>query len=204
MGCLIVIVLAAVSVWMAMTPVDRVPVPTQTERQDSRNHVSEIKTELESVKKASREGKPSTFTIKLTENDLNTYLDQDAEAQATIARRKVTQAYVRIADRQVRASITLPVGGASMTVTTTMVPVVDESNWSLFFRVEGVSVGRLGVPGAAARRLAEDLAKSLAAHAYDPDVEVRSVQFEGNALILTGGDRRPNHPTESGRSSGSR
>ena len=185
-GCLFLLLLAAVPVYLALSPPPPPPRLNRTERVKVEAQIAEHKDEVRAIARAAAERKNQAFRLRLSEEEINHYLDTDDRIRSQMESRSIERAWVRLADGRVNASATLTQGGAPVTLTATVVPQISPDH-KLGFRVEGVDVGRLGVPATSAIQKAAVKALSLIDNSsMVPRARFDSATVEDGAIVLTG------------------
>ncbi len=186
-GCLIVLLIIAIPFAMVLLPPPLKPPPPLTPQQkaQSEEHVRELKTQVVTIKKSAEAKKEYPFTLKMTEQDINTFMGMDPQAQDILNRGKLQGAFVRIQDGKVHGSASRYVHGVLMNGTMTVVPELNADK-KLEFRVESLDVGRLSLPSSMVQGITQELIQSVASKIVDPSFKIQAVSVEGDAVIVKG------------------
>lgn len=186
-GCLWILLLVVLSLAFLLSPSQGPPPLDPVKQEQSRVHIADIKREIESVAAAAKEKKRRPFTFRITQDDLNTFLTTDEHALKIMGDKEIEQAYARIAEGHVEATAIRRVGGLPVSVTATLSPVLKDDK-TLGFKIEHIALGRLGLPEAAARRVAGDLAGALTQQAVG-SMKYHTARIEADAIVLSGDTR---------------
>lgn len=184
-GCLFLLLAGLVPVSLVMLPPPAPPPLAPAARARAKEHIAEVKREIQSLQKAIVTHKPRPFTLRLTEQEMNTFLETDNEAQRIMAENRIEKAFVRIEEGQVKATAFCRLNGPTVAVTGAFLPLLREDG-TLDYRLQSLSVGRLGMPDTATRRLADDLARKVGSRLVNPALKFRALSVEGDVITLTG------------------
>jgi uncharacterized protein YpmS len=184
-GCLIALLILAVLTAMVFIPPPPPPTITPQQKAQSEEHVREVKNEIATIKKKAQEKTEYPFTLKMTEQDINTFLQMDPQAQDILNRGKLQGAFVRIQDGKVLGSASRYVHGVLMNGTMTVIPELN-SDKMLIYRVESLDVGRLALPSSMVQSVTQDLIHSVASKMFDTSFKMEAVSVEGDAIVVKG------------------
>ena len=187
-GCLWLLIVLLVPTAFILTPPPAPPPMDPIRQEQSKAHIEEIKHEIAEVTKAAKQHLSYPFELRITADDMNTFLETDSHALKILADKQVEQAYVRIRDGRVEVTATRRRGGVPVTITAILSPVLKD-NRTLGFEIVGIALGRIGLPEAAARRAGADLADALTRQAVDPALKYKSVRVEGDSVVVSGDTR---------------
>src|ERR1051325_11652975 len=105
-GCLALLLLAAIPVYLAFSPPPPPPRLSPAERVKVEAQIAEHKDQVRSIVKAVAERKPRAFELRLSEEEINHYLETDERIRSEMAECGVERAWVRLEDGRIRASAT--------------------------------------------------------------------------------------------------
>lgn len=189
-GCLSLVLLALILVALLLLPPPAPPPLSPAERARVEKRLESVRQEMEAIKQDVKAGRPHPFSLTLTQQEINSLLSTDNTIRDALRRHRVEQAYVRIEEGRIQASATRRSGGVPVTVTATIVPVLQEDG-SIDPRVEGLHVGRVGIPEAGVDRLAKQLIRTVRDRLLETRVRVESIRIENSAIMVKGNTTRP-------------
>lgn len=183
-----VLVAAALYAGYLLTTPPAPPAPLPAAKQaEVKAQVHDLKQKVRQIAKDAAAGKAHPFTLKMTEDELNAYMASDEQAREAMRAHRLERVWAHIENGHVL--LTAVRAGTPLSVTATLVPQV-RSDRSLGFTMEGMSMGRLGVPATAALKRAADRAiAQLDNHALVPRARFESVRAEDGVLTLVGNTR---------------
>jgi len=146
--------------------------------------ISGKKAALEKLAHDASKGKPAPFTLVLREVEINRLLETDDRLRRAMQRESVERAWVSIQEGKVTATAIREGTPSSMTVTVT--PRIGTDH-RLRLAIDGMGVGRLGLPAVSAvRHAAEKAIKLLTDKSMIPQADFESVKVEQGTITLTG------------------
>lgn len=188
-GCLLVAMVAAVSLvigaFLALTGQEHAPVLTGRDHDRIASELEHVKKKLEQVRSDARAGVERRFELAVSDEQLNLLLAEDEEVRKRLASRNVEEAWVRIADGAIQATVIRSMGGVSVQVRATMVPELRGTR-QVRARITDIRIGRLPAPHAAAQRLADEVGRVITSQIADGRVVLSRVTIEGNRILLEG------------------
>jgi hypothetical protein len=189
-GCLSLSILALVFVALLLLPPPAPSPLSPAEQARVEKRLESVRQEVEAIERDVRAGRSHPFSLTLTQQEINSLLSTDNKIRKEFRRHRVERAYVRIEEGRIQASATRRSGGVPVTVTATIVPVLQEDG-SLDPRVEGLRVGRVGIPEAGVDRLAKRLVRAVRDRLLETRVQVESIRIENEAITVKGNTIRP-------------
>jgi len=126
-----------------------------------------------------------SFSISLTDRDLNAFLATDPRMLHAMAKRGVEWARVKLGDGQVTMVALARVRRRRITATITGT-LAPSSGGRILFLPTAISVGRLGLPGLLESRVAAEIQRRLPDEAYRVRGEVSRVEVTPGHLLVEG------------------
>lgn len=126
-----------------------------------------------------------SFSISLTDRDLNAFLATDPRMLHAMAKRGVEWARVKLGDGQVTMVALARVGRRRITATITGT-LAPSGGGRILFLPTAISVGRLGLPGLLESRVAAEIQRRLPDEAYRVRGEVSRVEVTPGRLLVEG------------------
>jgi len=156
--------------------------PLEADRIDL--EISGKKAILEKLAHDASNGKAAPFTLVLREVEINRLLETDDRLRRAMQRERVERAWVSIQEGKVTATAIRE--GTPPSVTVTVTPGIGPDH-RLRLTIDGMGVGRLGLPAVSAvRHAAEKAVKLLTDKSMIPQADFQSVTVERGAITLTG------------------
>jgi hypothetical protein len=191
-GCLIgaavVAVAAVVGALIAFSGTEHAPALTGSDHDRIAAELEKVKHDVEQINADARSGVTRPFELAVTDEELSLLLTEDAKVRDSLASRNVEEAWVRVANGHIEATVIRSMGGMSAQIKATMLPVLDGER-RVRAKITDIRIGRLPVPQAAAQRLADDIGRLITSKVTDSNVKLTRVSIDGNAIRLLGTTR---------------
>ncbi len=184
-GCSLALLILAIPTYLFLTPPKPPPPLPPAERAKVDARVTEVRNQVKQITRDASAGKRPAFTLTLREAEINRLLETDDRIQRLMHGKQVSKAWVRIVDGRIRATA-IRSAGTPASFTVNVAPEVSADH-TLSFRIEGVDVGRLGMPNVDTFRAAAQKAVSLLNDkSMIPDAKFDAVKVEDGSITLTG------------------
>jgi len=181
----VLLILILIPLYLIFTP----PAPPAPLSKDEEAKVdaslAEKRVVLKQIARNRSEGKKEPFTLVLREAEINRLLETDQRLQDAMHSRQVSKAWVRISNGRVHATA-IRNGDGPSSLTVNVIPEIGPNN-ALAFKIEGVDLGRLGVPTIdSIQRVAQKAISLLNDKSMIPEATFDSVKAEDGAITLSG------------------
>jgi len=164
---------------------DHAPALTGRDHDRVERELQQVRAQVEKVKADARAGIRRPFRLSVTDEQLNLLLAEDARVHEKLADRKIDEAWVRIQNGFIVATVIRDVGGMPMQIRATLVPEL-AGDREVRAKVHDIRFGRLAAPKAAAQRLADEVGRLLSRQVTDQGVRLRHITVKDNAIHLEG------------------
>ncbi|MCC6729726.1 MAG: hypothetical protein IT208_10355 [Chthonomonadales bacterium] len=185
LSCLVALVLLLVSAGLLVAPAPRPDIPIGARGAVAADRFRTAEQRIAGLERDAAEHRAHPFQVTVTEQEINAFLASDPRALQRMRSRRIDEAWVRLHDGRIDATAVRRARGLPVTVTATLVPVL-VAHRDLSVSVRNVTVGRLGVPRSAARRIASLVTGLLESKVYHSPVYIAAVAVGEGAITVTG------------------
>lgn len=181
-GCLapVLLVLAAMGLLLSAPPEPPLPSPEVVRRNAER-----VRSAASEIERSARRTPRMGFELRLTEEDLNSFLASDPSVASLRARASVERAWVSLEDGGVRVSGRYRAAGVPLTATAT-VRLSAGQDGILVADVLSLHLGRVSMPGASREKLADMAAEAIAAVITPGEIRIESVDVRDRTIVMRG------------------
>ena len=189
LGCFVVVLLIAVPAVMLFAP-GRTPVKlTEVQTKESQQHIEKLQKQISEIKRETKqkikEKISTSYELRMSEQDINTFIGMDQQVRDIIQRNKLESVFVKIEDNQIKTYASRIVKGVMMHGTLIAAPFLTDQR-GLGVRVESLQTGSLGLPQGLAKQLADEFSNHVLSRLFDPSLKLNGVRIDQDALVVTG------------------
>ena len=105
----------------------------------SKEHVKEVRQEIEEIKKDAAAAKPHPFSLVISENDINTFLSTDHDTKSLIDSYKLDNVFVKIEEGNVKAYASRWIRGMHVNGVMAVTPQLSAEK-TMILKMEGITV----------------------------------------------------------------
>lgn len=165
---------------------------TPAERAEAEAGLRALRARIEELSRKAHRGERESFSVRVTENEINLLLETDQEVRRRMRQHGVEEVYVVMDAGRVACAARRREAGAPVTVTAAVTPRV-RPDGSLDLQIEGVGIGRLSVPTALSRRWTDRATDALSGQRLGAGIDLVSLRVEKGAIVVDGqiGPHRP-------------
>lgn len=159
---------------------------SEAQKKASAKHLDEVKHQVSEIKNDIKLKKPiKPYQLRMTEQDINTFIGMDNQVRDIIGRNKLEDVFVKIELGQFNAYASRMVRGVMMHGTLEAVPYIT-SEHRLAVRISSLKTGSLGLPAGLAVKINDEFSNNVLARLFDPGLKLTTVVIEKDALVVSG------------------
>lgn len=184
-GCLTVLVAGVLGAFVAFSTDESPPRITGEQRAVAEHGLAELKREAERIRHDAAERRRRSFSLTVTEAELNLLLSEDSTVRERLAKRGIREAFVHVTTGRIQASLTRTVAGMPIQAQAVLLPELSGPR-SVTTHVKSLTIGRVPAPTAPAQRLADEVGRLLSEKVTDTNVVLSGLSVVEGRVELTG------------------